>query len=458
MRRRLIITYVTLLAAVLAGLNVPLAITIAGYQGQRLFVDRQADTARFASLAEPALRTGETAALSVELQRYDELFGIAAAVVARDGGLVLASRAGLDPAGELLREHVDAALSGQRADLAHTSWPWAPAPMVVAEPVGQGGEVIGAVLTVSPTDALRTATWWSWALLAAVSAAALVAGVAAAGPLANWMLRPVQQLDQAAHALAAGRWSDRVLEQTGPPELRRLTASFHRMADQVATLVERQRSFVSYASHQLRTPLATLQLWVDNLAPSVSAAGAQDYRMVAAEIERMGAMCDALLTYARAEAIADEVSDVDAAEVADARVAVWAQAAGQAGVRLERTGAAGAPVRAAPQALDQALDALLSNAVKYAGRGARVVVRVDGHADRVEIHVIDDGPGITAAELAFLTEPFWRSTSHQHLDGSGLGMAVADALVSASGGGLELRQADPHGLHARIWLRPAGLA
>jgi signal transduction histidine kinase len=462
MRRRLIVTYVTLLAAVLVGLSVPLATAIAGSQGQQMFVDRQGDTARLASLAEPALRTNRLGTLGAELEQHDALFGIAAVVVGRDGVPVVASRGGIDVSGELLREYVDAALSGQRTELGPTRWPWRDTPMVVAEPVGRGGDIHGAVLTISPTGALNADTWRSWSLLGLVSAVVLAAGVAAAAPLANWMLKPVQQLDQAAHALAAGRFGDRALAGAGPPELRRLTESFNTMADKVSTLVERQRSFVSYASHQLRTPLATLRLWVENLAPWVEPAGQQDHRMVADEIERMGSMCDALLTYARAEATADDVADVDAAEVADARVAIWSQAAEQAGLRLVRAGERRAPVRAAPQALDQALDALLSNAVKYVGPDNQVIVMVDtvpvrrpGDSAWVDIHVIDNGPGIPSGDLSEAAQPFWRATAHQNVEGAGLGVTIADALVTASGGRLELGPAQPHGLHARIRLPAA---
>ncbi|MGH3683125.1 MAG: sensor histidine kinase, partial [Natronosporangium sp.] len=116
-----------------------------------------------------------------------------------------------------------------------------------------------------------------------------------------------------------------------------------------------------------------------------------------------------------------------------------------------------APVRAAPQALDQALDALLSNAVKFVGRGNQVVVLVDtvpgpGGAGWADIHVIDNGPGLPADDLAQAAQPFWRSPGHQNVDGSGLGMTVAEALVTASGGRLDLMPAQPHGLHARVRL------
>jgi signal transduction histidine kinase len=458
-RRRLLVTYVTLLAIALLGLDLPLAVTLAVQNAQTMFIDRQGDTARFASLAEPALRTGRVAALEAELSQYDAMFGIVAAVIARDGHLVVASRANVDVADPAVRDDVAAALSGQRATFGAAAWPWSGEPLVVAEPVGSGGEIIGAVLTVSPTGALHAVTWRSLALLAGASLVVLIVGVASAGPLSRWMLKGVHDLNDAAHALAAGRLDDRVTAVSGPAELRDLVASFNAMADRVATLIRRQRSFVSYASHQLRTPLATLRLCLENLRSSVRPGGVDEYRMLADEIERMGRMCDALLEYAQADVTADAAEDIDAATIADARVAIWGQAATRAGVRLTRSGLVRAPARAATQALDQALDALLSNAVKFTGAGATVSVRLESpEPGWVDVHVEDDGPGIPPDDLGRVTEPFWRRPSDQNVEGNGLGMAIADALVKASGGRLDLTPSTPHGLHARIRLPAARVA
>lgn len=457
MRRRLLVTYVTLLAAMLAGLCVPFAVVVAARDTQAMFIDRQGDTARFASLAEPALRTGQTTLLAAEMAQYDEAFDIATVIVGRDGRPILASRPGLDVTDDAaVRDQLDTALSGTRAASADVSWPWSDDPLIVAEPVRGGGEITGAALIVAPTAALHRAIWRSWLLLAGVGLAFLLIGAIAAAPLARWMLRPVHDLDEAAHALAEGRFGDRVPVESGPVELRRLIVSFNTMSERIGTLVARQRSFVSYASHQLRTPLATLQLCVENLRPSVRPDGLEDYAVVGEEIDRMGRLCNALLTYARAEATADEVSDVDAAAVADARMAIWGRAATLAGIRFARTGADGVPARVAVQALDQALDALLSNAVKFAGAGADVVVDVERAGDEwVDIHVMDTGPGIPPEDIERAAEAFWRRTADQNVEGSGLGVTIADALVNASGGRLDLMPARPHGLHARIRLRAA---
>jgi signal transduction histidine kinase len=444
-------TYVGLLAVVVLGLAVPLALALAGRAAQSMYIDRLNDAARFTSLAEPAIRSDRTQTLQAELRRYDESFGIGAAVVGRDGAVRLASRPGVDVAG---RAELDLALAGRQAGLQRTYWPWQSDPMVVAMPIDHDGEVIGAVITVSPTTALRLQTGRSLAILASVGLLILALGLAAADPLTSWLLRPVERLDLAAEALAEGHLARRVDVDSGPPELRRLSATFNQMADRIAVLLQRQREFVSYASHQLRTPLATLRLAVENLDDAVAAAGRDDYESVTQEIGRLGALCDALLSYARAEVTAEFDADrpVEAVTIVERRLALWRAVAERAGIRLVRAGCQHARVRAAEQALDQVVDALVSNAVKYAGRGAQVVVAVERPTpDWVDVHVVDDGPGMTSDDLARAGEAFWRHGRHRDIAGAGLGITIVDALVNASGGLFELRAAEPHGLHA--WIR-----
>jgi hypothetical protein len=142
-RRRLLIVYLMMLTTVLLAVAVPFAAATAARETQARFIDQLNDTARFASLAEPALRTGETVTLHAELRRYDELFGVGAAVLDINGTVVVTSRPALDLQTPDIRHRLGTGLSGERSGIDHVVWPWRDDPLVLAEPVGRGGEVIG---------------------------------------------------------------------------------------------------------------------------------------------------------------------------------------------------------------------------------------------------------------------------------------------------------------------------
>jgi signal transduction histidine kinase len=454
MLRRMLVLYASLLLLVLAALEIPLAIGFAARSTQNLFIDQLNDTARFASLTEPALRTGEMVTLRAELTRYDDLYGIAAAVIDRNGTVVLASRRGL-ALGETARLRVRDALSGERSDNKDVVWPWQRAPMIVAEPVGLGGRVVAAVITISPTGAVRSHTLTRWAELAAAGLAAMLVFGFAAVPLTRWVLHPVRRLDEVTGELSAGQWQARVAVTTGPAELRRLAEHFNAMVTAVGRVLEQQRSFVSYAGHQMRNPLATLRLRVENLAPHVPPDGERDLALAVDEVARLGRILDGILALARAEGGGCPIGVVDCGRVVRERVE--ALRGDPSGVRVRHRGAKHAAVLAVHDGVGQILDALLDNAVKFAGRGATVTVAVsrpfpspDG--PMVAIDVVDDGPGLPETDLANAAQRFWRSPEHQNVDGTGLGLSIATALAEASGGALRLRPAQPHGLHATVVL------
>ena len=157
----------------------------------------------------------------------------------------------------------------------------------MAEPIGPPGDVAGVVLTISPTGGQRASILTGWAVLGGATVLVLLVVGASADPLTRWMMRPVADLDAAANALAAGRLGQRARVMSGPAELRRLSESFNTMAERLDTIIERQRTFVSYASHQLRTPLATLRIRADSLARTVTDTDRADHELLAEEIDRL---------------------------------------------------------------------------------------------------------------------------------------------------------------------------
>ncbi len=450
MQRRLIITYLVLLALVLLGFELPLAVNVAFRGTEETIVDRLVDANRLASIADPALRTGQTVVLAAELTRYRDLYGIDAAVADRDGSLAVVAGASARFAAPAVHRQLVQALAGEHAANVQVVWPWYSQPLAVAVPVTSGGEVIGAVVTLSPTGRLHGEELRFWALTTAVGIAALAVFLVVAVALTRWILRPVAELDGTAQQVAGGALDARVPADSGPPELRRLARSFNAMADNVADALGRQRAFVAQASHQLRNPLTALRIRVDNLADHIDVAGRDEHRETLDEVDRLALILDGLLALASADRGQYGCQVVDAAAVADQRVAAWQPLAERREITLRRTGAARADARSVATAVDQALDALIDNALKFAGPGATVLVDVTLGDGSVEIDVVDDGPGLSAEERRLAAERFWRAPHAQNVDGAGLGLPIVAVLAEVSGGGLRLLPVSPHGLDAKL--------
>jgi signal transduction histidine kinase len=456
LRRRLVSTYVLLLCMVLLALEVPLAVSLTNRETQRVLADRLADATRFAALAAPAMRSGDLDTLTDELRTYHELYGIGTMLVDQDQQ-VLSVFGGPAPDPEHTDLAIRGALAGRQVGTPATLWPWQEHPLVVAVPVSDDGGVLGTVLTISPTWRNRREIISSWLELGLVGLLAVAACVITALRLAGWVLRPVTRLDAAAHEIAAGDSAARVQPGLGPPELRRMSASFNEMADAVAEALERQRSFVAHASHQLRNPLTVLRLRVEDLGTKlVDADDKADHEIALAETDRLADVLDGLLALARAERGQHRIEVVDAVAVARQRGEAWQPLTERRGIELV-TDVPDEPryARLVATALDQSLDALIDNALKFTPAGGRVEVAVASSDGGVEVAVRDTGPGMTEEQCRLATERFWRAPDAQNVDGAGLGLPIVMVLVEASGGRLTLVPATPGGLEARIWLPAA---
>lgn len=457
MLRRLLLVLVPLLAAVFAALSIPLAANIAQRETQAVYLDRLADSTRFAALADDSLRRGRVAALRAEINRYDQVYGIAVAVFATDGRVLMTSRPTFDTGNPEMRAGLTTAFAGYRNERLHPVLPWQAAPMVIVEPVGRDSGVIAAVVTVSPTGQLRSAVLRRWGELAALGILPFALTVAAAWQLARWVLRPVRDLDRATAAVAAGRLDARAVTVTGPPELRRLAGSFNSMIDTVARTLSRQRNFVADASHQLRNPLASLRLAVDNLTEYVEPSARELHAIAQAEVEEMGAVVDALLALTMVEGIALAETPQPVAPVVDDHLWRWRQVAAAAGIELVvdmPDGAADVATYAPAEALGNLLDELVGNACRLSG-GSTVTVTAAREGKDVTLSVRDDGVGLSDDERAKAGNRFWRGPAGAQVPGSGLGLAICRELVAAWGGRLTLHPATPCGLDARITLPAA---
>jgi signal transduction histidine kinase len=353
-------------------------------------------------------------------------------------------------------ERVDLALAARSSALYPPLAPWDAQPMILAEPVLVDSEVKGVAVTISPTDELRAQEVEVWTLVAAAGLLAMVLGVLVALPIVRWILRPVRRLDEGtnrvAAAVLAGADAEPVADGSGPPELRRLSASFDRMADTVTQAYAAQRAFVADASHQLRNPLTALRLRLSNLEVHVDAAGAEDHLGALEEAERLSTLLDGLLALARAERTVPVTAvGVDAA--VDDRVDAWRPLAEHTGLELVRSGLRGLVAAVPEGAVETVLDAVLDNAVKFSPPGGTITVHTSVAGEWVELAVRDLGPGMAPDELARATSRFWRSPSQSNVEGSGLGLAIAARTVEVAGGEFRLELPAGGGLRVVALLR-----
>ncbi len=452
------------MAGVLLALGFPLAGSLAAREQQRVVVDRIDDTARFAALAQfvTAGPSGEATpdggerreTLQSELRRYHDLYGIKAGVFYRDRDAPPMAEA---PEGWRLprtgdgAEAFDEALAGRRSHDPHQVWPWQRGRLTVASPVVRDGDVVAVVVTDSPTGQMRSRILHGWLLIGAGEVAAMLLAVAAAFRLTGWVLRPVRVLDTATHDIATGRMQSRVAAASGPPELRRLARSFNEMADNVEEVLEQQRAFVADASHQLRNPLSALLLRIELLALELPP-GHEEIASVRTEGKRLASVLDDLLDLALAEHTAADLRLTDIAELAADRVGAWLPVAEREEVGLAYTGPAAVTGWADPVALSSALDAVVDNALKFTPEGAHVEVSARTQGDTVAITVADGGPGLTEDELVRVGDRFWRSSRHQNVSGSGLGLSITRALLAAGGATISYAPNEPRGLRVTITL------
>ncbi|GAA4092873.1 HAMP domain-containing sensor histidine kinase [Nonomuraea soli] len=447
MHRRLLVVLVPLAVLLVAALGVPLSITVGEREMQETYVDRLNDVGRFASLTETALSTGRTEALQQELTRYHSLYGIPVAVIDTSGAVLLGPTGAYQEAARAepaLPRIVTAALAGTRSE---PSWEWAPwddAALVVAEPVGRDSEVVGAVVSISDLSETRRRILVRWAQLAGLGLLPLVGLMAVAWPVSAWVIRPVRELDAASSRISQGDLTIRADAENGPAELRRLAGSFNIMMDAVENAVQRQRAFVSDASHQLRNPLTSLRLAVESLEPHLRPGddGRQMFDVAVDELKAMQRMLNSLQASARMESIRT-ASPVDLDEVLATRVERWRALTGTAGQTLDVDVPAGLRVQEPSGGLGSILDELISNALRLSdARLVEVSARAAGGV--VTIAVRDDGQGLDEAERAQALRRFWRSPRHQNVPGTGLGLAICADLIGTAGGVLRLEDGLPH--------------
>jgi two-component system OmpR family sensor kinase len=242
-------------------------------------------------------------------------------------------------------------------------------------------------------------------------------------------------------------------EQQAPEEVRPLVQSLNDLLQRLAEALAAQKAFIADAAHELRTPIAALQLQAQLAERAENEADRQAAMAdLNAGIRRAGRTVQQLLTLARQEPdpAAKPFEPVALVELARAVVAEHSPLAQAKAIDLGLTaGDEAATVNGDPDALRVLVANLVENAVRYTPPGGRVDVSVRRADGRPRLEVRDTGPGIPEADLPRVFDRFYRG-EHTREPGTGLGLAIVKAIADRHGARVEVGNGEGGGLRVGV--------
>ncbi len=252
---------------------------------------------------------------------------------------------------------------------------------------------------------------------------------------------PVRQLGATARRYARGDFSVRMPVQSDD-EIGELCEIINKMADELSQSEAMRNEFISGVSHELRTPLTAIKGWAETIGsmPDDSETIVKGMRVITSETERLSEMVEELLDFSRMQngKFTLTKGNVDIlAELGDA-VLIYTEKAKKEGIELVYAEPEDLPaVYGDRNRLRQVFINVIDNAIKYSEKGGLVTVQaILADENRIEIEVSDTGCGISPEDLPKIKTKFFRANHNKR--GSGIGLAVADEIITMHSGTLEV--------------------
>jgi signal transduction histidine kinase len=268
----------------------------------------------------------------------------------------------------------------------------------------------------------------------AVAAASATAAAAAGFMLAR---RIANSLDHVRHAyadLARGDLGARAPER-GPAELAELGSSFNQMAESLERLFDARRELVAWASHDLRTPIASMQAVLEALEDGL-AEPEKSLSVLREQVRTLARLVEDLFELSTIDTgtLNLELHRAELSPLIESCVRGLEPQAGAQRVDLQARINGSPAALCAPDKVERVLYNLLTNALRHTPSDGSVAVRVEPRVNEVEVTVEDTGEGLTDEASRRMFERFWRGDRSRSGGGAGLGLAIARGLVEAQGG------------------------
>ena len=299
---------------------------------------------------------------------------------------------------------------------------------------------LALLAVVLPLVGVLTSGWVMFhmrddAKILAVTSAAALSAVLGALLLAGWIVKPLERLRAASEKLAAGDLAARAPQQ-GARELAQMGGAFNAMAESIERLFDARRELVAWASHDLRTPLTSMQAMLEAVEDGL-ADPAEYLPALNDQVRTLSTLVDDLFEIARIDAgvLRFELHDAELDTlIASCLRGVEADASARR-VRLQTRLETPLPaVRCAPDKVERVLYNLLTNALRHTPVDGAIAVVARREPGNVTVAVEDTGDGMSSAEHERMFERFWRGDSARTSPGTGLGLAIARGLIEAQGG------------------------
>jgi len=311
--------------------------------------------------------------------------------------------------------------------------------LYVAQPLGEGRSLLLLAPRPSPVAAIGQELLLPLILRAAL--VALAASLVFAWLISRWVSAPLKKTAEAARSVAGGDYDQR-LAPSGPDEAHSLATSFNEMVQQVQGSQQAMRDFVANVSHDLRTPLTSIQGYaqaiLDGTAPDIKNAAGVIYD----ESDRLGRLVEQLLDLARMDAGQAPLNrgPVDLGAILGSIVERLELKANKKNIRIKKLMNSLPALIGDGDRLAQVFTNLIDNALKHTPEGGEVRLKTKESAGWITVHVDDTGTGISPDELSRIFERFYqldKSRSGGGPRGAGLGLAISREIVEAHGGSLK---------------------
>jgi len=276
--------------------------------------------------------------------------------------------------------------------------------------------------------------------------------------LARYLSSPIGKLREATQQLAEGNLKTRVADRIGRrhDELAKLAQDFDLMAERIESLLTSQQRLLRDISHELRSPLARMNVALGIGKQKASPEVGQQFERIESEADRLNVMIGRLLTLSKLEsgALDYEKKPVDLVEIVASVVDDADFEARSLGKKVSMKGDGSCIVDGNEPLLRSAVENVLRNAVRYTKEGSTVDVEVEHTGEKVRVSIEDHGGGVPEDELKNLFKAFYRvgEARERSTGGIGLGLAIADRAIAAHDGTISAANTKD-GLRVEIDLR-----